>query len=94
MKSSSSRITASLPPEVIDQLDFCSKRMRCSRSALLAYLLPEMLGPLSRILVNIPETGEITASDARRARGESGRILGDEIGKLLSGAQDDLFSGR
>ena len=93
-KKPSSRITATLPPEVVGQLDFVASRLRCSRSALLAYLLPEVLGPMSQLVGVLPETGEITEADARRARGESGRILGEQIAKLFEGAQDDLFSGR
>lgn len=86
------KVSFSLPPGVVDQLDYVSGKLRCSRSALLSQLLAQSMGGLVQIASCLPDKGtEITESDARRLRGESARIIGEEVAKLIRGAQDDLF---
>ena len=93
MSSSKARkITVSLPDDVVANLDYISKKMRISRSALLSSLLVSSLPGLVEIVDCLPDAGvELTGSDARRLRGVSGKVIGDEISRLISGGQDDMF---
>lgn len=91
------KITVSLPPEVVDQLDFVASRLRCSRSALLSEVLGFSIPSLVPIASCIPEAGQdVTESDARRLRGVSAQVIGDQVRKLLELGQgvdqDDLFA--
>lgn len=87
------KITLSLPPDTVEQLDFVAARLRCSRSALVSELLKHSIGSLVQIASCLPEDlDSVTEADARRLRGESARVIGEQVGKLLAGAQDDLFS--
>lgn len=91
------KITVSLPPNVVDQLDFVSSRLRCSRSALLSEVLGHSMPSLVQIASCIPEVGQdVTEVDARRLRGVSAEVIGEQVRKLLAMSegvgQDDLFS--
>lgn len=91
--SSVKRITVSLSPEVVGRLDYVSHKMRCSRSAFLSQLLSSSLPGLVELADCLPSPGsEVTGSDARRLRGISAKIIGNEVARLLSGGQDDLFT--
>jgi len=86
------KVTVSLPVDVVSNLDHISKKMRVSRSALLSSLLASSLPSLVTVVDCLPDPGvELTGSDARRLRGVSGQVIGDEIARLISGGQDDLF---
>ena len=86
------KITVSLPGDVVSSLDHISGKMRVSRSAFLSSLLASSLPPLVELVDCMPEPDEaLTGSDVRRLRGISGEIIGDEIARLISGGQDDLF---
>jgi hypothetical protein len=86
------KITVSLPEEVVSNLDHISKKMRISRSALLSSLLASGLPGLVEVVDCMPDAGvEFTGSDARRLRGVSGKVIGAEISRLISGGQDDMF---
>ena len=92
-KKPTSRITVSLPQGIVDDLDYVSSKLRCSRSALLSIALSESMPGLRQICSCLPDPGsDVDEVDARRFRGESARVLGDMFGKLLAGGQDDLFS--
>lgn len=91
------KVTVSLPPDVVDQLDFVSSRLRCSRSALLSEVLGHSMPALVQLASCIPEVGQdVTEVDARRLRGVSAAVIGEQVRKLLEMSegvgQDDLFS--
>lgn len=88
------KITVSLPPEVVSDLDFIALRMRISRSALLGGVLSECIPGLLAVARCVPASGEVGAEDVRRARGASAEIIGEQIKVLLAGGGDDLFSGQ
>lgn len=93
--SDTSRITVSIPKATLDQLDFVARKLRCSRSALLSQILGESMPALRQIASCLPDPGQtIGEADARRFRGESAKLIGEEVGKLIAGAQDGLFSGK
>ena len=88
----SRKISVSLPVDIVHKLDFISMKLRCSRSGLLSQILLQSVDPLVAIAQCLPDPGvELTEVDARRLRGSSARIIGEQVATLLSGAQDDLF---
>lgn len=89
MSDSMKRTSFSLPPELIGDLDFVSKRIGISRSALVAGILKEACQPMVALIREIPE--EPTASDAVRFRGESQRVVNERVDAVLR-LRDDLFS--
>lgn len=86
------RITASLPPSAVEQLDFVATRLGCSRSALLSELLSQSLPGMVQIVECLPDNSSAaTQDDVRRLRGASARVIGEQVERLIAGAQDDLF---
>lgn len=88
------RVSISLNSDIVAQLDFVSAKLRCSRSSLLTVIIMESVDPLVSIATCLPDAGqEIGESDARRFRGESARIIGEQVTRMLSGdVQNDMFS--
>lgn len=74
------KVTFSLPPTVVDHLDFISGRMGVSRSSLVAELLAPGLETMHQLLALIPSDAE--PGDAMRLRGESESIVRDRIADL------------
>lgn len=88
------RITVSLPPETLEQLDLVSKGLGLSRSAFLSSFLGQSLPALCALASNVVEAEK--TGDSRRYRGEviseANKLITamqDELAKL--GGQDDLF---
>lgn len=95
MSSKISRITVSIPSDSISQLDYVARKLRCSRSALLGQILAESMPALQQIASCLPDPGkDVGPGDARRFRGESARVIGEQVAKLIEGAQDDFFSSK
>lgn len=88
------RVTVTLDTSLVSKLDFISSKLRCSRASLLAVIIGESADPLVSIASCLPDPDQpVDASDARRFRGESARIIGEQVTKLLAGdAQNDMFS--
>lgn len=86
------KVTVSLPPSVVDDLDFIASRMRISRSALLSGVLGECVPGLLAVAKCVPAEGDVGEDDVRRARGASAEIIGEKIKLLLAGGEDDLFT--
>lgn len=78
------RITVSLPPEVLEQLDLVAKAMGLSRSAFLSGLLGQTLPPICSLASVTPPDG--SEGSSRRYRGE----LVSHINSMISGLQDEL----
>lgn len=87
------RCSVSLPSDLVDDLDYISKRLRMSRSALLSSILAEGLPSLVQLVTVLPEDlTKVTDVDARRFRGETADILSKQVADIIRlGGQDELF---
>lgn len=78
------RASFTLPPSVVDDLDYISRRMGATKSFVVSEVLGEALGPLSALLRSIPENA--TAADANAAlmrfRGASGDVIRGRLDAL------------
>lgn len=89
------RVTLSLPPEVVHNMDFVSDTLGVSRSAFVSALMSDLLPSLIPVaqVVSKKQSGEFSDSDARRYMGGFASELTEQI-KLLQkdakGLQDDL----
>lgn len=89
-KPKMAKIAMSLPPSLVDDLDFLSTRLGVSRSALAAELLSDAAGEMRRVVSLIPPNP--TPADLLRMRGESEAFVRERIANA-SRLTDDLFSG-
>lgn len=87
--SKTSKISVSLPPSLVDDLDYLSGRLGVSRSALLAQFMAEAVPEMRRMLEAIPPAP--TPADLLRMRGQSEELIRQRI-EGLKGMTDDLFS--
>ena len=83
------KISVTLPPQLVDDLDYISRRLGVSRSALIGQILPEGIGLMRSLLVDVPENP--TPEDVVRFRGASADEIRQRIDGL-KGLADDLFS--
>ena len=84
-----SKISVSLPPELVADLDYLSGRMGVSRSALIAEFMSEAAAETRRLLELVPPNP--TPADVLRMRGQSEEVIRARIDSL-KGMIDDLFS--
>lgn len=89
MRRNLSKISITIPPELLVDLDYVSGRLGVSRSALIAEVLPDALGVMRKLLEQVPLNP--TPEDVRRFRGESAEIVKQKI-ESIRGMSDDLFS--
>lgn len=89
MSGAVKRVTLSLPSKVVSDLDFVSKSLGVSRSALVSGLLADILPPLIP-LASIAHSS-VSESDSRRYRGEFKAEMQAMLSQLSEGLQDDLF---
>lgn len=80
----------SLPPSLVDDLDYLVSRLGVSRSALVSELLGEAAAEMRRVVSLIPPNP--TPADLLRMRGESESLIRERIA-TASRMTDDLFSG-
>lgn len=83
------KISVTLPPEIVADLDYVSKRLGVSRSALIAQTLPDGLSFMRGLLVDVPENP--TPEDVIQFRGSSADQIRERI-EQLKGMADDLFA--
>lgn len=89
--SGTKRLSITLSVAQVDDLDFIAHKLSMSRSALISTLLNESLPALRQIASAISDTADnATEQDARRLRGASARVIGDQIAGLLD-PQGDLY---
>lgn len=90
------KVTVSLPPSVVDDLDLISSSVGLSRSALLSSVLSESLPALKSTVVTLVGLSNPNGSDASQQRYNSSSkdAINDYIRKITSGGQDDLFNGK
>jgi len=89
MRRNLSKISITIPPELLADLDYVSGRLGVSRSALIAEVLPDALGVMRKLLEQVPLNP--TPDDVLRFRGESAEIVKQKI-ESIRGMGDDLFS--
>lgn len=94
MSQKVSRVTVSLPPQTLEQLDFISGQLGVSRSSFISALLGDILPPLVPLAHLVKSSGESSDGEARRYRGEFASQLDDMVKKLNAGygeLQGDMF---
>lgn len=84
-----SKISVSLPPSLIEDLDYLAGRTGVSRSALIAGLLTEAATEVRKILELVPPNP--TPAEMLRMRGQSEEAIRTRL-ETLKGMTDDLFS--
>lgn len=90
--SATRRTSFTVPIDLYDQLDYCSRKMRLSKSAFLSALLSESLPGLFEIFSTLPDDlSEATDADARRFRGVTADVVSKQVGDILRamGGSDD-----
>ncbi len=90
MRRNLSKISITIPPELLASLDYVSGRLGVSRSALIAEVLPEALEFMRSILEQVPLNP--TPEDVLRFRGESAGLIKGKIDSIRE-MSDDLLSG-
>lgn len=88
------RVTVSLPPLTLNQLDFVAAQLGVSRSAFISALLGDILPPLVPMAKLVKASQEGSEADSKRYRGEFASTLDDMVKKLNAGygeLQDDMF---
>lgn len=89
MRRNLSKISITIPPELLTDLDYVAGRLGVSRSALIAEVLPEALGFMRGMLEQVPLNP--TPDDVLRFRGESAELVRQKIDSIRE-MSDDLFS--
>lgn len=92
MRRNLSKISITVPPELVTGLAYVCSRAGVSRSALIAYLLSEGVPAMRKLLEQVPlDPTSLTGPEILRMRGESEQIVRERI-SALEGMADDLFS--
>ena len=86
-----SKISVSLPAELVSDLDYLASRTGVSRSALIGGLLREAASEVRKILELIPPNP--TPAEMLRMRGQSEEAIRARL-ESLKGMTDDLFSSK
>lgn len=89
---STRRVTLSLRAELVDDLDYVSRRLNISRSALVSEVLADVLSPSVAMLKTIPEGMDPTEEDVKRFRGASVDLVRQRLENLRY-LDRDLFAG-
>jgi len=84
-----SKISVSLPGDVVADLDYLATRLGVSRSALISEFMGEAVSDMRRILEVIPPNP--TPADLLRMRGQSEELVRQRV-ESLKGMSDDLFT--
>lgn len=87
--SKMAKISLSLPPALVTDLDYLSARLGVSRSALVGEFLADGVSHVRKLLEVIPPNP--TPADVLRLRGESADVIRARLDQL-KGMTDDLFS--
>lgn len=90
MSAPMKKVSLSVPPHLVADLDHVSGRLGISRSALVSQLLDSALPDMRRLIDLIPPAP--SAADLVRFRGESADVVRSRVESVRQSA-DDLFSG-
>ena len=85
------KVAVTLPPDLVESIDYIVGRLGVSRSAFIAQVMGEAVGMLRPLLETVPL--DPTPADAVRFRGESAEVVRQRIEKL-KGMTDDLFASK
>jgi len=84
--ASTRRVTLTIPVDLVANLDDISRRLGCTRSAVLTGLLQDALPPLRALLDALPvedlRPDGVDEGAGRRLRGASGEVLRDQISAI------------
>lgn len=83
------KISVTVPPDLLADLDYVAARLSISRSSLISTLMSEPLHTMRELLVDVPI--DPTPEDVIRFRGASAVLVRDKIDSL-KGMADDLFT--
>lgn len=83
------KISVTLPPDLVADVDYVAGRLGVSRSALMGQLLPDGIEILRGLLVDVPENP--APEDVIQFRGASADEIRSRI-EQLKGMADDLLS--
>lgn len=83
------KITFSVPPSFVDDLDYLAERLGVTRSALLVNITMAPLHDLRDMVSSVPANP--TKSDILRAKGRSKELIDDRI-QSVRDLGNDLFS--
>lgn len=87
--SKTTKISVSLPAQLVEDLDYLSERMGVSRSAVIAEVLGESIADARRLMELVPPNP--TVGDVLRMRGASEEVIRQRLSSL-QGIAHDLFS--
>lgn len=77
------RVSFTLPPEVVHELDFISHRLGVSKSSIVGDFLSKGLSPLAEVLKAMPaDSSDPPADVVRRLRGASGEQIRGQLDHL------------
>ena len=88
MSAPRQKISITVSPELVDDLNYLSARTGVSRSALISEMLAPAAAELRRLVERIPP--DASPADARRFRGESVEVIRSTIDQLQDMSNDLL----
>ena len=93
------RISLTIPDDLLETIDFVSRRFQLSRSALISEILRQSADPMKVLAELMPDDMEALDDSerehtARRLRGASADIVATQVRNLLNGGQGDFFDGK
>lgn len=83
------RVSMTLPPSLVADLDFVSARVKVPRSALMADLLVQPIHDLRELVESIPPNPSM--DDLERARGRTAGLIDARLAEFKA-LEHDLFS--
>lgn len=86
------RASFSLPPDLIEDLNYLCRRLGITKSALVSQLMAVPLRDLRGMIEQVPENP--TEQDALRFRGASRELIQKRIASAQRLAEGDLFDGQ
>lgn len=87
--ANTTKISVSLPAELVADLDYLSGRMGVSRSAIIAEFMSEAVAETRRLMELVPPNP--TPAEVLRMRGQSEEAIRARL-ESIKGMTDDLFS--
>jgi hypothetical protein len=91
MKRNLQKISITLDPDLVHDVDSIAARLGISRSALIADCLTENLHVMKRLLAGVPLNP--VSPDVLRLRGQSAELVRARI-ESIKGMTDDLFGDK
>lgn len=89
MKRSLPKISITIDPALLDDLDYVAGKLSISRSALIGTVLPDHVAAMRELAAKLPINP--TPEDVVRLRGMSAEVVRSRI-ESLKGMADDLFA--